>query len=121
MEYQFYLDTLSGGFKANFSLEHQVFGRWLENEIGKDKVKLKQLLKQLSMLSNEQSLQVSGIEYSLYVNQGEVEVLLNSVLTDSELPEYIAMQDLQFETVEKAECGIEDFIELLTDWCDFIG
>ena len=43
MEFEFIRNTLMGEFYVKPSMGHEVLGRWLEEEIGKDKQKIQQV------------------------------------------------------------------------------
>lgn len=123
MEYQYQLDPATGNTRAIFSFEHQVFGPWLEVEVGHDADKLAQILIAIDDVSHDKTKEVmiSGSEYSVILDEQDVCVKTNMSLNgDNIVPDNLVEQDLAFETNEEAMCGLEDFRELLLSWSKFI-
>ncbi|WP_068544821.1 YacL family protein [Thalassotalea crassostreae] len=121
MEYTFKTNFITKQPQANFSFGHELFGPWLEQEIGKDLVKLQSLLDLIDSLAfstNEHTL--VGKEYSLTINNQEVEVFANSNNIDEAVPQNIAEDVNDFEQTCFALCGLEDFVEMLESWQNFI-
>ena len=121
MEYTFKTNFITQQPQANFSFGHELFGPWLEQEVGKDLVKLQSifdLIDNLQLANDEHTL--IGKEYSLLINEGEVEVFANNNNIDEEVPLNIADDVDDFEQASSALCGLEDFVEMLESWQDFI-
>ncbi|XQW85647.1 YacL family protein [Thalassotalea piscium] len=123
MEYEFRHDTITGSASAIFSYEHQIFGPWLEVEVGKDSDKLSQLLSALDTVSSgkEQEMTITGHEYTLVVSGNDVTVSANGVMNnDNVVPEHLALDELTIDESGSASCGIEDFRACLFSWAHFI-
>lgn len=123
MEYQYQLDPATGNTRALFSFEHQVFGPWLEVEVGHDADKLAQLLIAIDDVSHDKTkeIMIAGSEYSVILDEQDVCVKTNMSLNgDNIVPDNLVEQDLGFETNEEAMCGLEDFRALLLSWSKFI-
>lgn len=124
MEYQYQLDPSTGLARANFSYEHQIFGPWLEVELGNDRKKLVALLQAIDDVSHNKKSEVliSGKEYSVILDQQDVFVKTNeSLQNDSDIPESLSDQGLSLDDGHAAMCGLDDFRELLLSWSRFLN
>lgn len=123
MEYQYRLDSSTGTAQALFSLEHQVFGQWLESEISNDQEALINVLKAIDDIAHhkEQEVIVAGREYTLTIDQQDVRINMNAQINNNTMiSEIYADQDLAFDENGEAMCGLEDFRELILSWSNFI-
>jgi len=122
MEYEFVHDSFTGLATARFSMEHEIMGPWLEVEVGKSLDKLKTLLDVIDDVKErkQKDITVNGVEYTLIFSEDSVKVISN---TDFE---YMGSENTELEEGlntdhdSSAECGIEDFKELLIKWSVFI-
>lgn len=119
MDYEFIKDNFLGEYHAKFSLEHQVVGRWLVEEISHDRTMIEQvyrLLDQAAISSvNEHTL--VGNEITIRILQDEVTIEENTLnqCVESELE-----PDFSIYTSESsAACGVDDFKTMFDQWCDF--
>ncbi|GLX77759.1 UPF0231 protein [Thalassotalea insulae] len=122
MEYEFIHDAITGNAKAQFSLEHQIIGPWLETEIGDNTEKLTELLTALEQVSSgkTQELLITGREYSVILSQDDIQVQVNALLNgECQLPEELQSDELQFDALDSSACGIEDFRSILLSWAKF--
>lgn len=123
MEYQYQLDSTTGGFKALFSYEHQVFGPWLETEVSNNQQKLIEVLTAIDDVSSlkQHEVIITGREYTLIIDQQDVSIRVNSGMDgdDSEEAE-LSEQDLSFADSGVAMCGLEDFRQLILSWSNFV-
>lgn len=122
MEYEFIYDPMSDRAKAKFSFEHEVFGPWIEVEVGNQSEKVTELLNVISAVSRDHSQEViiSGHEYSAIVTHSDVTIKPNAAMNNSELiPENLVDDELNFDAQGEGQCGIEDFRELLLSWAQF--
>jgi len=122
MEYEFIHDAITGNAKARFSLDHEVIGPWLEVELGNNKNKLKELLAAIDKVEkgHQSEIVIIGHEYSVFINQGDVEIYPNvSLDVDNTLPEMLTAEHIHIDDNEGAACGIEDFKALLLSWAKF--
>ncbi len=122
MEYEFKKNTLDGQYYTNFSMGHEVIGRWLLEEMGTDKTKIAALqddIKQVGISHTE--WRHLGQHYSVLLQDGEITILANSLLQESDvLDERHTQQDLDYYDDEMtADCGVEDFFAMLEDWIEF--
>jgi len=124
MEYQFIDDPITGAVMAKFSLEHEVIGPWLEVEVGTNTAKLEQLLSAISDIEHEKQLEitVTGSEYSVVFNRGDVTVQTNASMNGAEvLPDGLSQDNIDFDQQDSSSCGREDFREILLSWAKFVG
>ena len=123
MEYQFIDDPITGVAMAKFSLDHEVIGPWLEVEVGADAVKLEQLLTAISDIEHEKQAEITitGSEYSVIFNRGDVTVQTNASLDGlEELPDSLTEENIDFDAQDSSSCGREDFREILLSWAKFV-
>ena len=123
MEYEFRKDFISGNSIATFSLEHEVFAPWLEQELGKNIGKIDGLLQQIENLSTtgQPDLKLVGKEFSLIVDSDDVEVVANISFDDLQIPELAIESIDDSEQFVSAMCGLEDFIVMLNSWREFVA
>lgn len=122
MEYEFINDPTTRYAKAKFSLEHEVFGPWLEVEVGNDPQKLTSLLNVIDKADHfsAQEQEIVGSEYTVRIVEKDVSIAANASLNGVEaLPEALSADDIEFDEQESASCGLEDFRELLLSWARF--
>ncbi|UTW11323.1 YacL family protein [Marinobacterium rhizophilum] len=115
MEYTFGRDDI-GRYFAEFSMGHEAFGRWLNEELGQDPQRLEQLLSVIEQLHNRQirEYRLDGSEFSLELDREEVRVRAHS-LDDS--ADDTGLEDLEFYDDElEAGCGLDDFRDVLKAW-----
>lgn len=124
MEYEFIHDSLTGSATARFSMEHEIMGPWLEVEIGKNTTKLLELIKVIDNLKERKTkdVVVNGVEYTLIFSEDSVSIISNANFEQIEhnLENVEIEQGLNTDFDSSAECGIEDFKELLVKWSNFI-
>ena len=123
MEYQYRLDPSTGNVSALFSFEHEVFGPWLEVEVGQDAAKLAAVLKAIDDVSSGKSkeLMISGNEYSVIITNDDVSVITNISLNGcGGLPESMIEEGLELDEGYTASCGIDDFRSMLLSWTNFL-
>jgi len=122
MEYEFINDPTTRYAKAKFSLEHEVFGPWLEVEVGNDPQKLTALLNVIDKADHSIAHvhEIVGSEYTVRIVEKDVSIAANASLNGIEaLPEALSADDIEFDDQESASCGLEDFRELLLSWARF--
>ncbi|MCG9693469.1 YacL family protein [Vibrio sp. Isolate22] len=121
MEFEFTRNTLMGEYYVKCSMGHEIVGRWLQEEIGKDKSKIDQVLalveESRTNFSNE--LSMVGKEITLSINEDEVTVQENVLGHEYEMEEG---SEFDFYNSESSSvCGIDDFELLMERWVDFLG
>lgn len=123
MEYQFRSDPATGLKKALFSFEHEIFGPWLEVEVGGDANKLTAVLKAIDDIQHhrQQEITLTGSEYTLQIDSQDVFVKANASLNGSAgLSEELTEQGLGVADGDVAMCGLEDFRDIILAWSRFI-
>ncbi|ENM5762033.1 YacL family protein [Vibrio mimicus] len=120
MEFEFIKNTLLGEYVVKCSMEHQIVGRWLQEEIGQDQAKINQVLALIEQAeqSPAQEFLWTGREISLMVQGDEVQVQDNTLAYDAE--HELESDFFLYDSESVAACGREDFIALLTQWQNFV-
>ena len=120
MEFEFRKDFISGLATVKLSMGHEAFGTWLEQE-GQSVAWVNHLLsKTISLQSRAiNEFKLMGDEFTLLLNQHEAQVVNHSLLSDQD--ESLLEEDMNFYDLEvQAACGLEDFINLIESWLEFI-
>ncbi|WPC73656.1 YacL family protein [Vibrio porteresiae] len=119
MDFEFTKNTLLGEYYVKCSMEHQIVGRWLQEEIGRDCTKIDQILALIEKAHqfSAQELQWQGKEISVLLTGQEVTVEENARLSGIE--EEFEDDFSLYESESYAQCGLEDFESLLLQWRDF--
>lgn len=118
MEYQFIRDPISG-LRIKINSEHALVGRWLNEEIGKEKVAMVQALIS-SVKTSYEPVTLKGQEIDLILSKDEALFEAHALHQDSE--DLLAYQDDDLMLEENglvSGCGFEDFIDLIESWADF--
>ena len=118
MEYQFIRDPISG-LRIKISSEHAIIGRWLNEEIGKEKVAMVQALIS-SVNSSFEPVTLKGQEIDLILSKDEALFEAHALHQDNE--DLIAYQDDELMLEENdlsSGCGFEDFVDLINSWHEF--
>ncbi|NLS12763.1 YacL family protein [Vibrio sp. SM6] len=120
MEFEFTKNTLLGEYYVKCSMDHEVVGRWLQDEIGTDRTKLQQLVNVLlrARTNPAQETRLSGREISLLIAGDEVTVAENALAFESDL---LTDEFDYYDCESQASCGLDDFEQLIQRWCEFIG
>ncbi|CAE6912927.1 hypothetical protein ACOMICROBIO_FLGHMIGD_02211 [Vibrio sp. B1FLJ16] len=121
MEFEFIRNTLMGEYYVKCSMGHEIVGRWLQEEIGKDpaKIHLVEALIEQSFSSPSQEHSLTGTEISVSIHGDEVLVQEN-ILAHSYDLELESEFDF-YDSESTASCGIEDFVTLIEQWKDFLN
>ncbi|MCW8332274.1 YacL family protein [Vibrio paucivorans] len=119
MEFQFTRNTLMGEYYVKCSMGHEVVGRWLQEEIGKNRHKIEEVdqLIELAKSNPAQELKLLGTEISLSIHDNEVVVEENVLAHEQELEGEFDFYDSE----ASASCGLDDFELLIERWIDFLG
>lgn len=118
MEYQFIRDPISG-LRIKISSEHALIGRWLNEEIGKEKVAIVQALIS-SVKTSYEPITLKGQEIDLILSKDEALFEAHALHQDSE--DLVAYQDDDLMLEENSlgsGCGFEDFVDLINSWHEF--
>ncbi len=121
MEFEFIRNTLMGEYYVKCSMGHEIVGRWLQEEIGKDSAKIQQVeaLIDQAFSSSSQEHSLTGTEISVMIHGDEVLVQENILAHSYEL-ELDSEFDL-YDAESTASCGIDDFVTLIEQWKDFLN
>lgn len=122
MEYEFIHDAVTGQARAQFSLEHQVIGPWIETEVGHSCDKLAQLLTAIDQVEKDQQAEIliTGQEYSVAINHEDIAIQTNASLNGADpLPDMFTSEHINIDQNEVAGCGLDDFRQLLLSWAKF--
>ncbi|HDY7727907.1 TPA: YacL family protein [Vibrio vulnificus] len=120
MDYEFKKNILDGNYYCHCSMGHEIVGRWLQEEIGKESTKIAQVLALIvAARSNPtEELCLNGTEISLMICGDEVTVQDNALLHSYELEAESEFELYDCESV--ACCGLEDFEQLIQQWQLFV-
>ncbi|KJG36929.1 hypothetical protein UA32_14400 [Photobacterium angustum] len=120
MDYEFKKNTLDGTYHAIFSMGHEVLGRWIIEEVGKDTEKLELIMDQLSAMKNSsQEWRLVGEELTLLLQDNEALVQANCLFSEEEED---FEEDFHFYDEESLSiCGFEDLEQVLEGWRTFIA
>ena len=121
MEFEFVRNTLMGEYYVKCSMGHEIVGRWLQEEIGKDEQKIAQVeqLIDQALSAPQQEHMLLGKEISLSILGDEVMVQENVLLHGEELD---ADSEYDFYDCEStASCGLEDFSLAIQQWKRFLA
>ncbi|MGP8307536.1 YacL family protein [Vibrio sp. YIC-376] len=123
MEFEFIRNTLMGEYYVKCSMGHEIVGRWLQEEIGKDPAKMRQVeaLIEASFSSPSQEHTLTGTEISIMVHGDEVLVQENTLAQGYEESIDLDNEFDFYDSESTASCGIEDFVSLIEQWKDFLN
>ena len=119
MDYEFKKNVLDGSYYCHCSMGHEILGRWVQEEIGKDQAKVREVLALLDQARANSAKEWSrtGPEISLLICGDEVTIQDNALLMAYD------DQESEFELYDSesiACCGLEDFEQLMLQWLEFI-
>ena len=120
MEFEFIRNTLMGEYYVKSSMGHEIVGRWLQEEIGKDWQKIEQVEKLLEQVRQAPQLEhtLVGSEISLNAQGDEIIVQENVLGHGQEMDEGSEFDFYDSEST--ASCGIDDFEDLIEQWKTFL-
>lgn len=120
MDFEFKKNTLDGNYYCQCSMEHEIIGRWLQEEISNDlnQVEKVQALLKEARQNPTQELHLIGREITLQILGDEVIVQENALAMSEfeEVPEEFELYDSE----SIGCCGLEDFEQLIEQWREFI-
>ncbi len=122
MDYEFRRNVIDGGYSARFSMEHQVIGRWVIEELGNDKYLFQQIIRKfIEHQSDAKFWQLKGKELTLLLEEKEVTIQANE-LFNAQAQDFELEPDFElYDSESIAACGIEDFIAMLESWQAFLS
>ncbi|GGW55704.1 YacL family protein [Alishewanella tabrizica] len=124
MEYEFLYDRDNRRYRLALASEQAALQHFLMDEFEHNKASYQPLIAKLSAMTPFEDWQYLGREYSLLVQQQEVRICHNTLLSTEhfELPEQLADADLQLdEHLLESECGLADLLLLVQAWQDFLA
>lgn len=115
MEYEFRRDLYDQP-EAIVEMEQALFGRWLGEELGENRLQAGQVLQQAENLLTERRGQFDwhGRELSLQLDSESARVWLQAESDPVDLDDGFGLAD------DACEAGLEDFIGLLRGWIDYL-
>lgn len=119
MEFEFVRNTLMGEYYVKCSMGHEIVGRWLQEDIGKNQESIQQVLDLIEQAKQHPSkeFKLSGREISLSIQQFDVLVEEHVLTQEQELDS----EEFDFYNSEStATCGLEDFHSLIEQWQEFV-
>lgn len=116
MEYEFRRDLYDQP-EAIVEMEQALFGRWLGEELGEDRLKAEHILAQAEQLlqARRGRFDWHGRELSLQLDSESAQVWLQAEGETDALDDGFGWAD------GPCEAGLEDFIGLLRGWIDYLG
>ncbi|WP_025819387.1 YacL family protein [Shewanella marina] len=121
MEYEFRRNTLTGTLLANFSMDHEVLGRWFAEELGDNDTFFQELIDAIAKISKGQMNQWRhiGSDLSIELDNEQVRVFANVLGMDEE-HEFDEQMDY-YDAESESFCGLEDFEQALMSWHEFVN
>ncbi len=120
MEFEFRKDFISGESTVKVSMGHEAFATWLEQQ-GQSVTFIESWISTIDKLQKRQQkeFKVRTGDFVLLLEQDEVQITSTSLLhhEESELQEDFNYYDQE----SMAGCGLEDFLNLLESWLEFIS
>ncbi len=119
MDHEFRRNTLDDSFHAEFSMGHEALGRWLVDELGTNAEAIGEVIEKLNMIMAQGGeWQRPGAEFHLHLTQEEALIKANGLFDEEQdMPE----QDFHpYEEESISLCGLEDLLEVLLAWEDFL-
>ena len=121
MEYQFRRNRLEGTVFAEFSMDHEVLGRWFAEELGDDNSRANNILTQIILIKTggKNHWRHVGADLTIDIDTEQVRVFANVIDFEEEhdLDEAMNLYDAELESY----CGLEDFESVLQSWLAFIN
>ncbi len=123
MDYKFTTD-LVGRHIAQFTMGHEALGYWLTSELGSNAGRIASVFKAIVRIQNNESwgFELEGQEYALSLSPDEAVIRANGLDYHNDDADYGLEDDLDFyDSESQAQCGLDDFKELLAAWIQFVG
>ncbi|WP_094752324.1 YacL family protein [Psychromonas sp. CD1] len=120
MEFDFRKDLVTQKVDVKISMGHEAFATWLEME-GQSLAWVQSLLLVVAQCQKHQrtEFKLIGSEFTLQLTPEEALITNNRLLENEEVPTF--EEEFSFYNLEiEAGCGLEDFLNLLNSWREFI-
>ncbi|MFY9178670.1 MAG: YacL family protein [Venatoribacter sp.] len=121
MDYRFFFNERQIP-QAELSMDHEAIGTWLSEELGNNPEKLSEILTAINAIlaQKQREYRWQGHEFLLLLDREDAQITALSLLQEYQLEE-LEDESLELYDAElRAQCGLEDFHELLLEWQDFI-
>lgn len=126
MDFKFFTnDQLQ--LEAKFSMGHEAIGRWLTEELGKNRDAIETLLQTIAKIEkNEiQDESIEGKDFVLRLHKDEVEIIALTFIGDA-CSDFDDQDDIPEDTnlyneEMRSECGLPDFKYAVESWLVFIA
>ncbi len=121
MDYKFKTDLL-GRHVAQFTMGHEALGYWLTSDLGNNAQRIEAVFKAIDQIQSKQSwdFELEGAEYALQLSPGEAIVRAHSLHVEGDDAAFGDDMDF-YDSESLAQCGLDDFKELLAAWTQFVG
>ncbi|MEH6627030.1 MAG: YacL family protein [Motiliproteus sp.] len=123
MDYKFRTDLL-GRHVAQFTMGHEAIGNWLTSDLSNNAERIAAVFAAIHQIQNKESssLELEGPEYALQLSLEEAVVSAHSLSAVADESDPVMADGLNYyDSESRAECGLDDFIELLAAWTQFVG
>lgn len=121
MEYEFRRNSLDGNVHAIFSMDHEVLGKWLSDEVGNNTRLINEILAAIEKIkcAKETQYHLVGADFTLEVDTEQVSIFANVLgfQGDYELEDDMNVYDVE----STCSCGIDDFEHVLLRWQQFLN
>ncbi|MEZ8185665.1 YacL family protein [Shewanella sp. 5S214] len=121
MEYQFRRNRLEGTVFAEFSMDHEVLGRWFSEELGDDKSKAIHILTQIALIKSGTLNHMRDVGGELTIDIDSEQVRVFASVIDFEEEHLLEDSMSLYNAESESYCGLEDFESVLESWLAFIN
>lgn len=125
MDYQFKRD-IYGNPIATLSMEHEIIGRWLTDELSGNASKVQRLLTVIEQIENGQRVSFSQQGTDFELNLGPSEVEFEAIERDYDCDQeqmnasYLEANELNTD-MASCSCGLVDFKQVVLSWWEYIS
>ncbi len=112
--------------EAKFSMGHEAVGRWLTEELGKNRDSIEALLQTITKIEKNEirKKSIEGKEFILRIDRDEVEIVAlaldGDIGSDFDTQDDIPEDTNLYNEEMRAECGLPDFKHAVESWQAFI-
>ncbi|AZG74560.1 YacL family protein [Shewanella livingstonensis] len=121
MEYQFRRNRLEGTVFAEFSMGHEVLGRWFAEQLGNDNRKAEYILSQIASIKKGTLNHWRDIGGDLTIDIDTEQVRVFASVIDFEEEHILEDSMSLYDAESESYCGLEDFESVLQSWIAFIN
>lgn len=121
MEYEFRRNSLDGSVQAIFTMDHEVLGRWVTDELGCDQQLITNIVQKIKAIYQGciDQFRLVGPDLTLEIDTEQVSVYANVLAfeEDHNLEDSMSFYDSELSCC----CGLEDFEHALLAWQTFLA